>query len=53
MSIFPHAQGADDDTLDIRIASVFVVLVSGMIGGIPPLYLKVTGKDAWVQGTVL
>ncbi|KAF5827908.1 zinc-nutrition responsive transporter [Dunaliella salina] len=35
-----NAEGADDDTLGLRIGAVFVVLAAGIIGGIPPLYLE-------------
>ena len=33
--------GRDDDTLGIRISAVFVVLVAGMLGAGPPLFIKV------------
>ncbi len=45
-----HSDGADDlagdehtddATLALRIAAVFIIFAAGMIGGIPPLFMKV------------
>ncbi|GLC65813.1 hypothetical protein PLESTF_000346000 [Pleodorina starrii] len=33
-------EGAHDDTRTLRIVSIFVILAAGLIGGLPPLFLK-------------
>lgn len=36
-----HEDGHSDDTFDIRIIAIFVILLAGIIGGLVPLYVKV------------
>ncbi|KAJ9514999.1 hypothetical protein QJQ45_017004 [Haematococcus lacustris] len=36
-----HDEASSEGTLDIRIVALFAILVSGLFGGLPPLYLKV------------
>jgi hypothetical protein len=42
--------GAQADTLPLRVVAVFIILVAGLAGGIPPLFMKVRG---WVREEVL
>ncbi len=39
----PEAEpgNAGENTQALRIASIFVILMAGVIGGLPPLFLKV------------
>ena len=34
---------AHDDTQTLRIVSIFVILAAGLLGGLPPLFIKVGG----------
>ncbi|KAG2495363.1 hypothetical protein HYH03_006631 [Edaphochlamys debaryana] len=36
-----EAEGPTDDTLPLRIAAIFIILTTGLIGGLPPLFLKI------------
>lgn len=36
-----ESKGERDHTQTLRIVSVFVILAAGLIGGLPPLFLKV------------
>ncbi len=43
-----EAEMATENTQALRIASIFVILAAGVIGGIPPLFLKVWSSGAQV-----
>ena len=38
-----HDGHADENTLDVRIISIFAILVAGVIGALVPLFFKVRG----------
>lgn len=39
---------ADDSSLSLRIVAVFVILAAGLVGALPPLFMKVGGIcDSW------
>ena len=38
---YDSAESSDGATLDIRIAAVFAILAASLIGGLPPLFVKV------------
>ena len=40
-------QAEGEDTLPLRIVAIFAILCAGLIGGMPPLFLKV--GDSWVS----
>lgn len=45
------AEMATENTQALRIASIFVILAAGIIGGVPPLFLKVWASSAQVAGS--
>ena len=42
-----------DPTLDIRIAAIFCILVAGLAGGLPPLFMKVRNRGLPSDTTVI
>ena len=46
---FHHVDHGAERTLELRIGSVFVVLAAGVLGGLPPMYIKVRDIRSWQQ----
>lgn len=36
-----EGEGGGEDTQDVRIAAIFVILVAGLVGGLIPVFVKV------------
>lgn len=42
-----HATNHTDNTKPLRVAAIFIILATGLLGGIPPLFLKVSFSVCW------